>query len=142
MPRLTLIVTAAVLTGLAQDTGGNAPAKIDPTRMKALENALTGANLGRVQPEPNWLRTPQVRRIKPFQSQLDWLRTPGARRTKPKDVIVITQSDGAGRCAHIRIIPVDPKIDPDMLIEVPKDGGATSRMPVIKGLPPCPADLK
>ncbi len=109
---LTLIAAAAVLTGLAQDTGAKAPAQIDPTRMKALENGLRGAKLG------------------VFVQK------------RPGRAVLYGPNAAGSRCAHIRIIPVDPKIDRGIQVQAPKDAGTTSRMPIIKGLPPCPADLK
>jgi hypothetical protein len=45
-----------------------------------------------------------------------------------------------GTCAHILVIPAPRDLDPKMILRVPKQ--STDRMPVHKGLPVCPQDLR
>jgi len=42
----------------------------------------------------------------------------------------------APRCGHILVKPVTPETDPGLVIRPPSGSG--SRMPIYKGLPPCP----
>jgi hypothetical protein len=47
-----------------------------------------------------------------------------------------------GRCAHIIVHKVSPDIDPKIIIESPATAGAGSRMPLFKGVPACPEDVR
>lgn len=41
-------------------------------------------------------------------------------------------------CGHIGVVPVSPDLDPKVIVRVPEQSAA--RMPILKGLPPCPED--
>ncbi|MBI4874248.1 MAG: hypothetical protein HY822_06425 [Acidobacteria bacterium] len=43
-------------------------------------------------------------------------------------------------CAHIVLIPVPQHVDPKMILKVPDP--SASKMPIYKGLPVCPGDLR
>jgi hypothetical protein len=43
-------------------------------------------------------------------------------------------------CGHIVVIPVSPDVDPKVIVRLPEQ--SAGKMPIYKGLPACPDDLR
>jgi len=67
------------------------------------------------------------------------LNPPGATPKVGPNVVIVKRIPENEGCAHIIVKRVTPEVDPKISRSSPK--GVGSRMPVIKGLPPCPSDL-
>jgi hypothetical protein len=95
-----------------------------------LSLTLCGGCLGRD-------RVPALPQFKPMagsvQSQAHKSGTPAAELSKP-------ESSRCATCAHILVLRMRPNIDPKMVLKF--RGHSEFKMPIVKGTPVCPQDIR